>query len=571
MFQRGDWVVPTFNSELRTDKPPLAYWFMICAYHLFGVTEFSARLPSAILAIGTTLATYHLGRLLLSSRAGLWAALILATSPMFVWVGRAATPDSALVFSTTAALLIYVWSVSGGQEGCFVSNWNATRSGDVSAAMPRSTMATIGVYAFLGLAMLAKGPVGLLLPSATIGLFMLMLRATRTSPGLPPERSTLASLSVYYLRIAFLRLIDAICRLPNVLWAMRPLLLATTVLVVALPWYLLVAVRTGGAWPRGFFLTHNLERFLQPIGGHSGTLLFQPLAIAAGIFPWTLILLAGIRQSVRRLRTGDPQAAAYLFLMSWVLIWLVFFSVCETKLPNYLVPVYPALAIIGGGWVADWIAIPARRTAPRWLSLQWISLALVGAVLFGAFAIFLPQRMPEAARFTWIGLIPIAGAAGGWLWQRLGTAAGALGSLVVTSLLLIVAGYVVVMPAASRRQDGVQIAETIRRLERSPDRIFADRVTDAGLLFYADIRHDDWNQCDASVQSSFANCGRPLLITDDEGYRSLRSQLPGDAVVLNRRPRLFRNGEIALVGREQPDKLSATLESAAAPRTEIHR
>ena len=147
----------------------------------------------------------------------------------------------------------------------------------------------------------------------------------------------------------------------------------------------------------------------------------------------------------------------------------------------------------------------------------------------------------------------------------------ALGSLVVTSLLLIVAGYVVVMPTASRRQDGVQIADTIRRLELSPDRIFADRVTDAGLLFYADIRHDDWNQCDASVQSSFANCGRPLLITDDEGYRSLRSQLPGDAVILSRRPRLFRNGEIVLVGREQPDKLSATLESAAAPRTEIHR
>ena len=60
--------------------------------------------------------------------------------------------------------------------------------------------------------------------------------------------------------------------------------------------------------------------------------------------------------------------------MSWVLIWLVFFSVCETKLPNYLVPAYPALAIIGGGWVADWIAIPARRTAPagcRCNGLRW--------------------------------------------------------------------------------------------------------------------------------------------------------------------------------------------------------
>jgi 4-amino-4-deoxy-L-arabinose transferase-like glycosyltransferase len=570
MFQRGDWVVPTFNSELRTDKPPLVCWLMIGAYQLFGISEFAARLPSALFAVGTTLVTYHLGRLLLSQKAGLWAAMILATSPMFVWAGRSATPDSALIFCTTAAVLVYVRSVGSGQEGRFLTDWKAIRSREFSAAMPRSTMATIGVYSFLSLAALAKGPVGVLLPSATIGLFLLAVSATSTRYPLLPERSTLATMSIFYLRVALARLSGMLFRFPRVLRAMRPFLLVTTVLVVALPWYLLVTLQTNGAWPRGFFFTHNLERFLQPIGGHSGTPLFHFLAIAIGVFPWTFVLLAGIRQLVRRLRTDDPRAPAYLFLASWIIVWLAFFSLCETKLPNYLLPAYPALAIICGGLAADWVATPAARTIRHWLSLQWISLALVGAFLCGGLALVLPQQMPEAAGFAWIGLIPLVGAACGKVLQRRGSTAGALGSLVATTVLLIVVGYVVVGPAASERQNGAQVADAIRRLNLTPDRIGAYRVTDAGLLFYTDIRHDDWNQCDAIAQSLFLSCDRPLLITDEEGYRSIRSLLPADAAVLSRRPRMFRHGEIVLIGRGRPDGLSAALRSAA-DKTEIYR
>ncbi len=236
-----------------------------------------------------------------------------------------------------------------------------------------------------------------------------------------------------------------------------------------------------------------------------------------------------------------------------------------------MLPAYPALAIIGGSWAADCVAIPVLRTMRRWLSLQWIVLACFGAVLCGGFAIVLPRRMPEAVGFAWIGLIPVLGAVCGWLSQRRGNAAGAFGTLVVTTVVLVVAGYAVVAPAVSRRQNGAQVAESINRLKFKPDRVGAYRVTDAGLVFYAAIRHDDWNECTASVQSLFADCDRPLLITDDEGYRSIRSLLPADAIVVSRRPRLFRKGELVLVGRDKPIELSATLESAATGRTEIRR
>ncbi|HEV3024204.1 MAG TPA: glycosyltransferase family 39 protein, partial [Pirellulales bacterium] len=108
MLVRGDWIVPTFNEELRYDKPALLYWLMIAAYRAFGVNEFAARLPSAVLAVVTTLATYHCGRLLFRPRVGLWAGLAISTSVLFVVAGRAATPDSALVCSTTLAMLAFV-------------------------------------------------------------------------------------------------------------------------------------------------------------------------------------------------------------------------------------------------------------------------------------------------------------------------------------------------------------------------------------------------------------------------------------------------------------------------------
>jgi 4-amino-4-deoxy-L-arabinose transferase-like glycosyltransferase len=83
MLARGDWVVPTFNDKLRTDKPVLLYWLMMGAYRLWGVSEFSARVWSALLGTGTVLLTYRIGRRLFAPQVGLWAAFMLATSLMF--------------------------------------------------------------------------------------------------------------------------------------------------------------------------------------------------------------------------------------------------------------------------------------------------------------------------------------------------------------------------------------------------------------------------------------------------------------------------------------------------------
>ena len=108
MLERGDWVVPIFNNQLRAQKPVLLYWLMMGAYSVLGVSEFSARFWSAALGLGTVLATYLIGRRLFNPTVGLLSAIVLASCTMFAVAARAATPDSLLIFCSTVALLIYV-------------------------------------------------------------------------------------------------------------------------------------------------------------------------------------------------------------------------------------------------------------------------------------------------------------------------------------------------------------------------------------------------------------------------------------------------------------------------------
>ena len=91
MRERGDWITPWFNDELRSHKPVLLYWLIMSAYAVFGVSEFSARFWSAALGLGSVWLTYAMGRRLFSPRVGLWAGVILCSTLMFDVAARAAT------------------------------------------------------------------------------------------------------------------------------------------------------------------------------------------------------------------------------------------------------------------------------------------------------------------------------------------------------------------------------------------------------------------------------------------------------------------------------------------------
>jgi 4-amino-4-deoxy-L-arabinose transferase-like glycosyltransferase len=145
MLESTNWVIPTFNYKLRVDKPALLYWLQIFAYETFGVNEFSARLPSALAAILTVLVVYELGRRLFSPSTGLLSGVVLATTVAFCASAHFANPDALLNLLTAVTFMFFWWGFS-----------------------TRTTWWLLLAGISTGLATLAKGPVGIVLPSTVI-------------------------------------------------------------------------------------------------------------------------------------------------------------------------------------------------------------------------------------------------------------------------------------------------------------------------------------------------------------------------------------------------------------------
>jgi 4-amino-4-deoxy-L-arabinose transferase-like glycosyltransferase len=368
MMESGNWVIPTFNYELRVDKPALLYWLQIGAYRVFGASEFAARLPSALAALLTILLTYELARSLFGMTTGLLAGVVLASVAGFCASAHFANPDALLNVFTVLTLFFFWQSFVRERGGWFVLS---------------------GVSA--GLGVLAKGPVGLVLPAAVSCLFLLSCGRLRS------------------------------LRNPSVLWA------ALAFVVVALPWYILVATDTKAEFLRGFILKHNVGRFLSPMENHRGPVYYYLGVLIVGFAPWSALLgLAAWAGLGARARSDDQSMTAYRFLWAWVAVYLVFFSVASTKLPNYILPIYAPLAILSARFLDRWRT--GTIQPPAWaLPLGFTCLLLLGtgaavALLTVGGVLHVPklhlQPLNGLGNWAAAGLLLIVGAAGAWWVAR---------------------------------------------------------------------------------------------------------------------------------------------------------
>src|SRR3954462_9792868 len=238
MLQRGDWIVPTFNGQLRTDKPILLYWCMLAVYNVLGVSELTARLPSALAGMGTVILTFHLGRLMFDRRTGLIASCLAASALYLCLLARAATPDSLLVFCITASLTAFVAGVAARRGGSFNGRDDARLNEPVPVSehgLP--VFACVAMYACIGLAVLAKGPIGVVMPLGIIGCYLLLFDGIAAAPA---ESGRLPRM----LRYGSPRRVLKIVRTLRLAWGL-PLVLA-----IALPWYIAVGIKTNGEWLR---------------------------------------------------------------------------------------------------------------------------------------------------------------------------------------------------------------------------------------------------------------------------------------------------------------------------------
>jgi 4-amino-4-deoxy-L-arabinose transferase-like glycosyltransferase len=535
MLERWDWIVPTFNGELRAHKPVLLYWCIMAAYSLGGVNEFTARLPSALCAMGSALATYAIGRRLFNPTVGLWSGVVLSTSLMFGVAGRAATPDSLLIFCVTLTMLVYVLFSFPSQDGSY---------------FPKPLWQAALLYGAMGLAVLAKGPVGLVLPTAIIGMFLLIRRLPPSEPSGHPLRY-LRSVSRPFAPPHFLR----------TCLAMRPLLAIGVVLLVAAPWYIAVGLKTDGAFLQEFFVTHNLDRATNSMEGHNGGPWYYPLAMLVGFFPWSIFALPLVIETFNRLRFRDQNSAGYLFATCWICVWVGVFSIARTKLPSYVTPCYPALALLAGCFVHH-LQQGTLHIHRYWLPASLATLATVGVGIIIGIPIAAEKFLPGEAWLGILGILPLcAGILGGIGWYR-GSAswpaplvAGA-GGLVVVGILALGASR-----ADLQRYDQQMVVNWAKSSSQERP-LAAFQVLEPSWVYYSRRTIPEIRGEPAAAARLLETQAELALITKEQFVPAIRRELDGEALIVGTAPHFLRNERLVILRLSPPTNSSRTADTA---------
>ncbi len=326
MLARGDYVSTWLNGQPRFDKPILIYWLQAASVRLFGLDEFALRFPSALAATAWVAAIYAFVRRVPDVDTGRntarAAAFIAATSAGVVVVGRGAIADALLNLFLALALFDVYRELVDPQP-----RWRRR------------------AFFWIALGVLTKGPVALLVPGAAGALAFGLQGRTRD-----------------WLR------------------AVRDPVGWLILLGVAGPWYALEYAARGDAFLAGFFLRHNVERFLVPLQGHAGSPFFYLPALLLLVLPYTGLLLATL-PGARRLRATPLDT----LLWCWFLFVLGFFTLAGTKLPHYLL--YGATPLF--------ILMARRRHALRSRAAAlWPALVLLSAV--AALPFVLRYAAPDA-------------------------------------------------------------------------------------------------------------------------------------------------------------------------------
>jgi 4-amino-4-deoxy-L-arabinose transferase-like glycosyltransferase len=537
MLARGDWIVPTFNDQLRTDKPILLYWCMIAVYHVLGASEFADRLPSALAGIGTALLTFHLGRLMFNARTGLLASCALAAALMFAVLARGATPDALLIFCITASITSFAAGVASRREGQF-NGITGAATGEPRPIYDHGlpAIACLGMYVAMGFAVLAKGPIGVVMPLGVIGSYLLFFDGRVDAPA---GSGWLRRMTRYFAPRRILR----VARTMQVVWGL-PLALA-----VALPWYILVAIQTDGEWIKGFLGTHNIGRFMHPMEHHRGLPIYYVVAIMVGFFPASAFLPVALWKMVGAVRQKGKERPAVGLLLCWIGCYVGFFTLAATKLPNYVVPCYPALAVAVGAWLD---AAICRSTARDWrLRAGYWSVVVVGVGATITLAIMTHTLLNIDPLPALPGVVAIIGGIVCLLVLRAGRVRGSVVAFLVSGLAFTSSAMIYTGYRASQLEEGPLLADHVQELVATSQEVpsvATYRYFTPSFVYY--LGHSVRRLTSSDELAAFFVEGGDAVVMPRDFYDQERARLPSDVTILADEQRFLRKRDrIVLVGR----------------------
>jgi len=326
MVASGDWVTPRLDGLRYFEKPPLQYWVTAVAYEVWGQHEWTARLWVALAGFLGVLLTAWIGTRLYGPVSGALAALVQAGSLLYLALSRVSTLDMGLTFTLELALAGLLWLVRPAPLRDRASTRNAA----------------LLLAAGVALAFLSKGLVGILIPAAVAGIYMLL----RRDWSLP--------------------------------WRAQPWWTLAMLALLAAPWIWLVEQRNPG-FAQFFFVHEQFDRFLTRVHHrYQPDWYFIPVLLG-GFMPWTPLLPSIVRRGWLDIRAGDGAA---LLLATWILFSFTFFSLSQSKLIPYILPIFPALALLAGRTLGSLERLTIRRALGAAAAVGIVLTVLVMALWF---------------------------------------------------------------------------------------------------------------------------------------------------------------------------------------------
>jgi 4-amino-4-deoxy-L-arabinose transferase-like glycosyltransferase len=360
MMESGDWITPRLYGSPWFEKPPLYYWGAALSFKLFGVNETSARLPSAIAALFATLALAWLAWRVYGSATARWLLLLLPSSAAMIGFSHSAATDMPFSAMLTCAMVpaaVLLGMVPFARQDS-ESNREPNRDFAADLSKSASLIAAALFGLFLGYAMLAKGPAAIILCGGAV-----ICWASYTK------------------------------RWKDMLRLLHPVAIAVFC-VVALPWYVLCALRNPD-FLRVFILEHNFKRFLTPEFQHIQPFWYYAGIVLVALLPWTPALLWGAVTGIRSMIRGERISAISFLLLSWAGFCLIFFTISRSKLPGYILPAIPAIALLLARAITKFG--PARRWS---LAITSLLPGIALAVLFFQLFSHNDQILKKAVAYT---------------------------------------------------------------------------------------------------------------------------------------------------------------------------
>jgi 4-amino-4-deoxy-L-arabinose transferase-like glycosyltransferase len=345
MVATGDYLTPRIDGIKYFEKPPLVYWVTAAAIRIAGTSEAAVRSPIALFALLGGMAVYVAGRRLFGRAAGLWSALALATSPLYLGLGQVLSLDMPVSALLTASLLAFLQAVREPP------GWNRR-------------LLLWAFYAAAALAVLSKGLIGVLIPALVIGAWILLTRQ----------------------------------------WRLIPVALAPTgilvFLAIAAPWHLL-ASRAHPEFAWFYFVHEHFQRYLTKVHNRYEPPWYFVPVLLGGLLPWSLFLPQALKNGWR---TEPAERRETLFLALWAALVFGFFSMSDSKLMPYVLPAVPPLALLVGRWLARVMKYGQETDQPSPLRPALRLLLPLGLILAAA-VVFWPAPPEESKDHAFLALL----------------------------------------------------------------------------------------------------------------------------------------------------------------------